>query len=182
MKKIIIFAAGVAIGTGIGILIANKVYGKKIKAHINKITEGINKKVPKKKLTVPKEVEKAASTDILVGASEKAEKVDTLKTMYDRIVKQETYSYVGLQSKKRIHKIDPDEFGNDPAYSTESLRYFPETDELIDQKNGEHVEVSTTIGYENLKDLSAQDPYTTFYYRNEDAMVDFDVEIGEIDE
>lgn len=182
MKKMIIFVAGVAIGTGVGILLANKVYGKKIKAHINKITEGINKKVPKKPVINTEEDNKETHSDILVDTSEKAEKVDTLKTMYDQIVQKETYSYVGLQSKKRIHKIDPDEFGNDPAYSTESLRYFPETDELVTQQDGEHVEIGTTIGYENVKDLRTQDPYTTSYYRNENVMIDFDVEIGEIDE
>lgn len=180
MKSSIAFIAGVAIGTGIGLLVANKVYGRKIRAHINKITKGINKKVKKDKVT--NEPTEPKKSDISVGHPETTEKVDTLKTLYNQIVKEESYSKVGKKSGKRIHKIDPDDFANDPAYDARSLRYYPNTDELIDLKTDEHVEIGSTIGYENVKDLATQDPYSVAYYRNEDIMTDFDVEIGDVDE
>ena len=174
------FILGVSVGFALGKLYTDRVYGKKIKEYLEQ-TSKLVQPVPRTTQVKVDEREKEPTNDILVGRPETSEPVDTCKIAYNRILKEESYSEEPVKRKSK-YQIDADDFGNTPGYVVTTLRYFQDTEELIDPRSGEHFDVDLTIGPECKKDLDVANPYDTLYFRDEDMRIDYDVEIGEVDE
>ena len=182
LTKFVYFIFGVGVGFGLGKIYTDKVYGKRIKAYLK--TVDTSKEPPKKRIPIPTKVDeskKEPTDDILVGKPEASDPVDPFRTAYDKVIAEHLYSANGMIRKSK-YQIDEDEYGNDPAYATMTLRYFQDTSELIDPMGGDHFDVDLTLGEDSTAILDKADPYQMLYFRNEDLMTDYDIEIGELDE
>lgn len=174
------FILGVSVGFALGKLYTDRVYGKQIKAYLEQSSKNVPP-VPRSAPIKVDEGEKEPTNDILVGRPETSEPVDTCRTAYNKILREESYSEEPVKRKSK-YQIDADDFGNSPGYATTTLRYFQDTDELIDPRSGEHFDADLKIGPECKRELEVADPYEILYFRDEDMRIDYDIEIGEIDE
>lgn len=184
LKELFIFATGALAGTFIGARISKKHYSELAEEEINDIRDYYKNKLENTNV-------KNQETEEVEELLEKTEKVED-KQEYDKIIKIGNYMTIDDETDEEDKEdeendqheelssindepyvINPEDFGKDGYYATQTLTYFADgilvddVDEVVEQ-------AECLVGTHHI-DIFRDFDATSVYIRNDWAMTDFEI-------
>ena len=183
LNNIIIFTAGLAVGSGVTYALLYKKFEKRSQEEIDKCFNELEKreKMKEEDSSVETVEEDEPIARIVPKTVEPVNNIEEEKEEYDSIVKEERYtSYASKNLGKKEEKnemnrpyvISPDEFG-ECDYATISLWYY--ADGVVTNERGKIIKNVEEIIGENIESHFGEYEDDSVFVRNDDLEIDYEI-------
>lgn len=168
MNKLLIFIGGVLLGSVITYKYCEETIFKKVNADLEDYKNEVKKESQNNDLNCDDKVEPEKT-----GISK--EKVDTFKTDYSKIIKEQDYNKEAQQvTKLEPYTISPNDFGDYMDYEQETLTYYSDG-VLVNDDTEEKLNIKDTVGEFFADHFGENDDPDIVYVRNDDLRKEFEI-------